>query len=54
MMDSPGEFTAMMEFVVEKIIEPVVDWAMPLAEARQAFELMERFVQIGKIVLSND
>jgi len=53
-MGSPSEFAAMMDFVAEKRIEPVVDRVLPLAEARQAFEPMESFAQTGKIVLEND
>ena len=53
-MGSPTEFAAMLEFVAEKKIEPVVDRVLPLGKAREAYELMESFAQTGKIVLRND
>ncbi len=53
-MGSPTEFSAMMEFVAEKKIKPVVDRVLPLEKAREAFELMTSFSQTGKIVLKNE
>ena len=52
-MGSPAEFAAMLQFVVEKKIEPVVDCVLPLEKAQEAFKLMESFAQTGKIVLKN-
>ncbi len=52
-MGSQAEFAAMLNWVSEKKIEPVVDQVLPLVEAREAFELMEKFGHTGKIVLQN-
>ncbi len=53
MMGSNAEFKAMLEFVNEKKIEPVVDRILPMSEAVAAHKLLESFGQIGKVVLQN-
>ena len=52
-MGSPEEFKAMIDFVNEHKIEPVVDRVLPMSEAVAAHKLMENFSQMGKIVLQN-
>lgn len=53
MMGSNAEFKAMLEFVNEKKIEPVVDRILPMSEAVAAHKLLESFGQMGKVVLQN-
>lgn len=53
-MGSPREFAAMMQFVSDKKIEPVVDRVLPMDDAQQAYKLLESFGQTGKIVLKNE
>ena len=53
MMGSNAEFKAMLEFVNEKKIEPVVDRVLPMNEAVAAHKLLESFGQMGKVVLQN-
>lgn len=50
-MGSDMEFAAMLAFVEQHRIQPVVDSVYPLAEAAAAFERMEQGQQFGKIVL---
>lgn len=50
-MGSKAELLAAMKFVVSGAIRPIVDRTLPLAEARQAHELMEDRAQFGKLVL---
>jgi NADPH:quinone reductase-like Zn-dependent oxidoreductase len=50
-MGSPADWAAMTAFVVEKRIRPVVSEVFPLARAADAFALMERGGQFGKIVV---
>ena len=52
-MGSPEEFRAMVEFVSEKKIEPVVDRVLPVESAVEAHQLMADYSQTGKIVLRN-
>ena len=52
-MGTPAEFRAMLDFVAEKRIVPVVDRVFPMNEAVAAHRLMETFSQTGKIVLRN-
>ena len=52
-MGSPQDFAAMMDFVSDKKIEPVIHGAFPMEEAVAAHKLMENFSQMGKIVLTN-
>ncbi len=51
-MGSPADWTAMLGCVAEKQLRPVVSEAFPLARAGEAYSLMERGAQFGKIVLS--
>lgn len=50
-MGSPADWAAMAKFVAEKRIRPVVSEVFPLARAVDAFALMERGGQFGKIVV---
>jgi NADPH:quinone reductase-like Zn-dependent oxidoreductase len=50
-MGSKGELVEAMKFVREGKIRAVVDRVLPLAEARQAHELIEDRAQFGKVVL---
>jgi NADPH:quinone reductase-like Zn-dependent oxidoreductase len=51
MMGSKAELLAAMKFIASGQIRAVVDRTLPLAEARQAHELMEDRAQFGKLVL---
>ena len=53
MMGSNAEFKAMLDFVSENKIEPVVDRVLPMSEAIAAHKLLESFGQMGKVVLQN-
>jgi len=53
-MGSPADWQAMVDFVATHNIKPVVSDTFDLAEAAQAFALMERGGQFGKIVLRID
>lgn len=50
-MGSPREFRAMLTFVAQHKIVPVVDSVFPLPEGNIAFEKMEKGEQFGRIVL---
>ncbi|MEI6860709.1 MAG: zinc-binding dehydrogenase [Verrucomicrobiota bacterium] len=50
-MGGPADWAAMMEFVARHRLTPVVSEVFPLAQAAEAFALMERGGQFGKIVL---
>lgn len=50
-MGSPADWTAMTAFVGRHRIAPVVSEVFPLARAAEAFALMERGGQFGKIVV---
>lgn len=50
-MGSPADWAAMTGFVERKAIRPIVSGVFPLERAAQAFELMERGGQFGKIVV---
>ena len=50
-MGSPADFAAMTEFVTRKGIHPVVGSVFSLDRAAEAFDLMERGAQCGKIVI---
>jgi NADPH:quinone reductase-like Zn-dependent oxidoreductase len=54
MMGSKAELLAAMKFIATGRIRAVVDRTLPLAEARQAHELMEDRAQFGKLVLLPD
>jgi len=51
-MGMPSEFRAMLEFVVQHKIEPVVDHVYPFADAVTAHQRMWASEQMGKIVLA--
>ena len=53
MMGSNAEFKAMLDFVSDRKVEPVVDRVLPMSEAVTAHKLLETFGQTGKIVLQN-
>ncbi len=50
-MGSPAEFAAMTQYVGMHQLKPVVSDVLPLEQAAEAFALMERGGQFGKIVL---
>ena len=50
-MGSPEDWTAMLQYVAQMQIKPVVSEVVPLARAGEAFDLMERSGQFGKIVV---
>ena len=50
-MGSPTDFAAMMDLVTRKAIHPVISEVFPLERAGDAFALMERGGQFGKIVV---
>jgi len=52
MMGSKADLLAAMKFIESGQLRAVVDRTLPLAEARQAHELMEDRAQFGKLVLS--
>jgi NADPH:quinone reductase-like Zn-dependent oxidoreductase len=51
-MGSPGDWAAMVEFVAQHRVRPVVSEMFPLNRAAEAFALMERGEQFGKIVVT--
>ena len=51
-MGSPADWMAMVRFVAEKRIRPVVGDEFPLERAAEAFARMERGEQFGKIVVT--
>ena len=51
-MGSPADWAAMMDFVERHRIAPVVSDVFPLERAGDAFDLMERGGQFGKIVVT--
>ncbi len=53
MMGSNAEFKAMLDFVSDRKVEPVVDRVLPMNEAVAAHKLLETFGQTGKVVLQN-
>ena len=52
-MGSNAEFSAMLDFLCEKKIKPIVDSVFPLSEAVKAHKLLGTFGHTGKIVLQN-
>ena len=50
-MGSPADFRAMLEFVSEHRIKPVLDRSYDIGEVVQAMERMQHAAQFGKIVL---
>ena len=53
-MGSPSDWAAMTEFVGRHAVKPVVGEVFPFARGSEAFELMERGGQFGKIVIRHD
>lgn len=53
-MGSPRDFGAMLNFVNDNKIEPVIHQIFPMQEAVVAHKLFENFSQMGKIVLRNE
>ncbi len=53
-MGSPADFAAMLNFVAEHSLKPVVDDVVPLTEGPEAVERMKNSPQFGKIVLRID
>lgn len=51
-MGSPGDWAAMVDFVALHRVQPVVSEVFPLDQAAEAFALMERGEQFGKIVVT--
>ena len=51
-MGSPDDWTAMIARVTEHTLRPIVSETFPLARAAEAFALMERGEQFGKIVIA--
>jgi NADPH:quinone reductase-like Zn-dependent oxidoreductase len=52
-MGTEEEFAAMLRFVEQHTIKPVIDSVFPLAEAEKAMQRMASGKQFGKIVLNN-
>lgn len=53
-MGGPADWMALMDFVATSQLHPVVTEVFPFERAAEAFELMERGGQFGKIVLRMD
>ena len=51
-MGSASEFSAMVQFVEEHRLRPVIDQTFPLAEAERAVRRMDQSMQFGKLVLT--
>jgi NADPH:quinone reductase-like Zn-dependent oxidoreductase len=51
-MGSPDDWTAMVEFVSRQRLKPVISDVFSLEKALDAFSLMERGAQFGKIVVT--
>ncbi|MEO6039045.1 MAG: zinc-binding dehydrogenase [Saprospiraceae bacterium] len=50
-MGTPADFAAMLDFVAEREIVPVVDRVLPLAEGNAALDRLANGEQFGKVVL---
>jgi NADPH:quinone reductase-like Zn-dependent oxidoreductase len=50
-MGSPHDWSAMLRFVEEERIAPIVSEVFPLADAGAAFEHLAAAGQFGKVVL---
>jgi NADPH:quinone reductase-like Zn-dependent oxidoreductase len=50
-MGSPADWSAMTAFVARNAIRPIISDVLPLDRAAEAFDLMERGGQFGKIVI---
>lgn len=53
-MGSPRDFEAMVRLVESKGIRPIVDRTLPLSRANEAYRIVDRGEQFGKVVLVND
>jgi zinc-binding alcohol dehydrogenase/oxidoreductase len=51
-MGSPRDFAALLAFVGEHQIEPIVDRVLPLADVNAAYGVVERGEQFGKVVMT--
>lgn len=51
-MGSPSDFRAMLDFVNEHEVTPLIDTVMPLADGNEAIEFMQSSPQFGKYVLA--
>ena len=52
-MGSPKDFAAMLDFVNQHQIRPIIDEILKLADAEKAINKMNTFGQFGKIILKN-
>ena len=53
-MGSPQDFGAMLNFVNDNKIEPIIHQTFPMQEAVAAHQLFENFSQMGKVILCNE
>ena len=53
-MGSPRDFRQMVELVQAKALVPIVDRTLPLSRANEAYGIVDRGEQFGKVVLQND
>ncbi|MCB1476675.1 MAG: zinc-binding dehydrogenase [Rhodobiaceae bacterium] len=53
-MGSPRDFDAMVKLVNDKKIVPIVDRVMPMSQINEAYAIVDRGQQFGKIVLTPD
>lgn len=53
-MGSPADFAAMVKLVERQRIVPLVDRVLPLSQANEAYAVVDRGEQFGKVVLRND
>ncbi len=53
-MGSPADFSAMLEFVNQHEIHPIIDAVFPLSDGDKAVRQMATSPQFGKYVLTND
>jgi NADPH:quinone reductase-like Zn-dependent oxidoreductase len=53
-MGSKAELYPVLDVVARGLVKPVIDTVMPLANAAEAHERLERREQFGKIVLRVD
>lgn len=53
-MGSPRDFAEMVDLVAIHDIRPVVDRTLPLSRANEAYGIVDRGTQFGKVVLVND
>ena len=51
-MGSPSDFDAMLQFVNQHRITPIIEHVYPLEEINQAFETMAQHRQMGKLVVA--